>query len=754
MDPFTQRMLERARARQEKIDQKLASSGQSVPKRKPLAENVGVIKNPSPIRSPSRGKESVLSPKKSIKSESPVTSTKVVTRRPSLQKSQNAVGTPQKSRNDVVVTKKEFSSPRGSVGRRNSDVSLEINITHRNDIKVDVQIEEMDAPITVVYDTQSNSDSNVVIKEIEEESSNMPLETEDSEHKTEKAGLRHNFKSRLDRLGNLYSDDPNLSSPIHRTEQTFSAATPPKQPPAPRPQDGKRKFGRLAALADQINNWEDDLTHHTYNAEPAKKNTKPENKHEKLDSSTLDVSIHSFKDINNVLKKAPVKSAQPSKSSNTRQSSKPAVNECQRLQREIVSELEPKRASTTPSAAPAPNMAAMVASAPPVAATVTKKPSLKKYRAPTPPSKQHSDDDKDKENNVIQQQENDDDASDCIQTKPEPADQKPVAEKGSPAVKRLAPKMNGNVDRSSVLSKAAMFESGSPRNKDPAEMSLRERKALFEKNKGAAIIPKAPFGMAPSAKSLHGDNKVDKPRSQTSAKTTPTKSNSSSTNNSRANSKDNLADDNISQSSLGGGIKGKLAALFSKEQTISESTIANKFKQEREKEMEMLQNRFNYKPQKETPEQHTPESDDDQSDNDPSEKAPLMGSSVNIAAAAKKPEIIANVPKVTFDDKTKEEPRDKEADKDKVVGSQPVKRRSSQDSPVVLSVLDDVKRIKVNNNKKDALTNGVIIQQPSLYPHLSDIETDTSHTQEEYSDCGGSRCGHYTLECIFFFLCI
>lgn len=53
-----------------------------------------------------------------------------------------------------------------------------------------------------------------------------------------------------------------------------------------------------------------------------------------------------------------------------------------------------------------------------------------------------------------------------------------------------------------------------------------------------------------------------------------------------------------------------------------------------------------------------------------------MGSSVNIAAAAKKPEIIANVPKVTFDDKTKEEPRDKEADKDKVVGSQPVKRRS------------------------------------------------------------------------------
>ncbi|XP_063833617.1 anillin [Ostrinia nubilalis] len=766
MDPFTQRMLERARARQEKIDQKLASSGQTVPKRKPLTENISVIKNASPIRSPSKAKESVLSPRKSLKSELPA---KTVTRRPSLQKSQNAVVSPQKSRNDVVVTKKEFSSPRGSIGRRNSDVSLEINITHRNDIKVDVQIEEIDAPISVVYNTNSDSDSNVVIKEIEDGSTKMPLEQapEETEHKTEKAGTRHNFKSRLDRLGNLYSDEPNLSSPIHRTEQDFSAATPPKQQPVrEKAPDGKRKFGRLAALADQINNWEDDLTHHTFNPEPVKKTTKAEKKHEKLDASTLDVSIHSFNDINNVLKKTPAKSAQPSKASNTRQSSKPSVNECQRLQRQIIAELEgegyrrvsagksrlvydftatenadparqePKRASTTPSAAPAPNMAAMVASAPPVAATVTKKPSLKKYRAPTPPSKNQlgDDEDKDKENNAAQAEQESDDASDCIQTKPEPADQKPAAEKGSPAAKRIAPKLNGNVDRSSVLSRAAMFEAGSPRNKDPAEMSLRERKALFEKNKGAAIVPKAPFGMAPSAKTLHGDNK-DKAKSQTSAKTTPTKSNIST--NSRANSKDSLADDNVSQTSVG-GIKGKLAALFSKEQTISETTIANKFKQEREKEMEMLQNRFNYKPPKETPAHDNGDSDDEQSDNDRSEKAPLMGSALNLANAAKKPEIIANVPKVTFDDKTKaQELIDKEAEKEKVVGSQPVKRRSSQDSPVVLSVLEDVKRIKVNS-KKEPLTNGLVLQQPGLYPHLSDIETDNSNTQEEFSDCGGS----------------
>jgi actin-binding protein anillin len=147
-------------------------------------------------------------------------------------------------------------------------------------------------------------------------------------------------------------------------------------------------------------------------------------------------------------------------------------------------------------------MATMVAATP--HNPVTKKPSIKKYRAPTPPRKVINDEsERDKENNVIDA--NDNDASDCIQTKPQPAE-KPI-DNGSPVVKRLAPKLNGNIDRSSVLSKAAMFEAGSPRAKDPAEMSLRERKALFEKNKGAAIIPKAAFGMAPSVKTLHGEHK-------------------------------------------------------------------------------------------------------------------------------------------------------------------------------------------------------------------------------------------------------
>lgn len=41
---------------------------------------------------------------------------------------------------------------------------------------------------------------------------------------------------------------------------------------------------------------------------------------------------------------------------------------------------------------------------------------------------------------------------------------------------------------------------------DPAELSLKERFALFEKNKGTALIPKAALGMAPSARQIANAN--------------------------------------------------------------------------------------------------------------------------------------------------------------------------------------------------------------------------------------------------------
>ncbi|KOX76275.1 Actin-binding protein anillin [Melipona quadrifasciata] len=71
-----------------------------------------------------------------------------------------------------------------------------------------------------------------------------------------------NVKSKLQRLGELYSDDSSkqLSSPIHRTEEKFNA-----EEEVIEQKSFKRgaRLGRLAALASTINNWEDDLSHPT-----------------------------------------------------------------------------------------------------------------------------------------------------------------------------------------------------------------------------------------------------------------------------------------------------------------------------------------------------------------------------------------------------------------------------------------------------------------------------------------------------------
>lgn len=54
----------------------------------------------------------------------------------------------------------------------------------------------------------------------------------------------------------------------------------------------------------------------------------------------------------------------------------------------------------------------------------------------------------------------------------------------------------------------AIFEQGSPsKTRDPALLSVSERKALFEKNKGGALIPKAAFGMAAPIKAAEKETK-------------------------------------------------------------------------------------------------------------------------------------------------------------------------------------------------------------------------------------------------------
>lgn len=107
-----------------------------------------------------------------------------------------------------------------------------------------------------------------------------------------------------------------------------------------------------------------------------------------------------------------------------------------------------------------------------------------------------------------------------------------------------------------IANRAAAFEGSPNRAKDPALLSVAERKALFEKNKGDVVIPKPAF----VAKKLP----APKPPVQTKAVI-----------------------------ETGSGIASKMAALLENKTTISQAQIESGVKQQRQKEMNALMSRFN-----------------------------------------------------------------------------------------------------------------------------------------------------------------
>lgn len=66
------------------------------------------------------------------------------------------------------------------------------------------------------------------------------------------------------------------------------------------------------------------------------------------------------------------------------------------------------------------------------------------------------------------------------------------------AVSPRKPLENGSPADGSVLHKAQLFEASvSPSKRvDPADLTLAERMALFERNKGEALVPKCAFGLS------------------------------------------------------------------------------------------------------------------------------------------------------------------------------------------------------------------------------------------------------------------
>lgn len=161
--------------------------------------------------------------------------------------------------------------------------------------------------------------------------------------------------------------------------------------------------------------------------------------------------------------------------------------------------------------------------------------------------------------------------------------------------------LKSNVKTNLIANRAAIFEKNaspikSNTAKDPALLSVSERKALFEKNKGSAPVPKAAISMAtPAANTKQTITNNLKPNSPMKQKK-PCNINKISNNEIPAVPKQtNSVTDSAYKVSAGqpGGIATKVAALFQNNSTISQQQITNDVREQRQREMDVLLNRFN-----------------------------------------------------------------------------------------------------------------------------------------------------------------
>lgn len=295
------------------------------------------------------------------------------------------------------------------------------------------------------------------------------------------ARLRDTSRNRLQRMGALYSNTDDLSSPIHRTEAQFHAGDDEELNERHSPRKGKQRFGKLAALADTINQWEDDTAHHEVHRPlldpvPPPKPDLPsrpvaESKRNAATTDSVDASSKTkqLKWDPKVLSSLEAQGFQRRESSTIKHTYDYATQE------DAVASTTTTTATTSPKP-PVPEKSTTVVSK--VAKTFGSIAPAASRTATAP-------------------------------AVPKPA---PAAPKPAPAVTKPAPAVN--VKSGLVSGRAAIFENKAGGNgnqaaqrnqKDPCELSLKERMKLFETGNSKAIIPKAPIGSAPSSSQLRAE---------------------------------------------------------------------------------------------------------------------------------------------------------------------------------------------------------------------------------------------------------
>lgn len=349
-----------------------------------------------------------------------------------------------------------------AVNKENLDMGIEINITTDKPIGVSfpvlfwvlpfcssllhylqVQVEIQEQEVT---DDEEQAEGGALNPLLEAEPVNQPL-----------ARLRDTSRSRLQRMGALYSNTDDLSSPIHRTEGQFHVTTGEEEDCGNRSsRQPKQRLGKLAALADTINQWEDDTSHHEVHRLLEAPPPKPHLSSRRAEKGPAPL---------------PPKKDEVDEASRTKQL---------KWDPKVLSSLEAqgfqRRESSTikhtydyakqEEAAPASKVEdAVLTAKPPVPQKSTTVSQVAKNFASSAPA-----------------------------PKPAPA----------PAV---------SVKSGLVSGRAALFENkgtggqsqGLRNQKDPCELSLKERMKLFETGNNKAMLPMAPIGSAPSITQIRAE---------------------------------------------------------------------------------------------------------------------------------------------------------------------------------------------------------------------------------------------------------
>ncbi|EDW02218.1 GH21874 [Drosophila grimshawi] len=479
MDPFTQRMLEKA-------EQRSRALGITNASKFPLAECT--LATPAAATAAAETTSAVVS--------------KATTASASASASTPATSNSSNSGKIVILEKATLeASPTkplrhyAAVNKENMEMGIEINITTAQPIGVQVEIQEQD--MTSDEDGEGDEEQTALISSAATAPVNQPL-----------ARLRDTSRNRLQRMGALYSNADDLSSPIHRTEAQFHAGDDDENENRRSPRRGKQRLGKLAALADTINQWEDDVSHH------------------EIHRPLLDAVPPPKPDLPSRDKAAKAKARAPppptcdavDEGSKTKQLKWDAKPE----------ETAAAAAATTAPKPPLPQKSTTVSQ---VAKTFAK------ATAAAPPA---------------------------------------------PAPAKAAPAPAATVKAGLVSGRAAIFEKASGgvlsqaalRNqKDPCELSLKERMKLFETGNSKAMLPKAPIGTAPSISQI----RADEPKAHsvavhpvTAAAQPPSKP----------------------QPKPESKLRDKVAALVASAQTSAENRIKD-IDRQRQEDMQIIANRFN-----------------------------------------------------------------------------------------------------------------------------------------------------------------